>query len=265
MNWILTCTGGRYHFGANSGGFNHVPINEIAHALSLINRFTGHTSRPYSVAEHSLLCAQVARDMGLPARAQLAALLHDAHEAYTGDLSSPAKWEIGQAWDQFEDVEKLTVRNTLRVRDHFSEFRDEIRHIDLLALATERRDLTSFMPGLSHIWPILDTHGKEVLPLAISLNDPKREALTWRDWEDGFLREYWRLTNEPNLPSDTRTDTEMLDFMERHRVLVTPEYEGPWEARIYGDNEKPSTTGVGKTPRSAIADAIAQQVGKAGA
>lgn len=66
-------------------------------------------------------------------------------------------------------------------------------------------------------------------------------------------------------PPGTHGDTEMLDFMERHQVLVTPEYEGPWEARVYGDNEKPFITGVGKTPRAAIADAIAHQGRKAGA
>jgi hypothetical protein len=63
-------------------------------------------------------------------------------------------------------------------------------------------------------------------------------------------------------PRRNHEDTEMLDFMESHRVLVTPEYEGLWEALVYGDDEKPSIKGVGKTPRGALAAAIARQGGK---
>ncbi len=63
-----------------------VNIRDIAHALSLICRYTGHTSKFYSVAEHCVLLSK-ANMPGSP----LARLLHDAAEAYVGDVGSPLK------------------------------------------------------------------------------------------------------------------------------------------------------------------------------
>ena len=86
-------------------------IGHIAHSLAQINRFTGHASRPYSVAEHSLLVCDIAeRYFGLDVHGQLAALLHDAHEAYTTDLSTPAKAEVGGGWRTFEAASATWLR-----------------------------------------------------------------------------------------------------------------------------------------------------------
>lgn len=68
-----------------------IDIGDIGHALAHINRFTGHTCRPYSVAEHSLhVSAMLWRQHGRAALALLG-LVHDASEAYLGDVSGPLK------------------------------------------------------------------------------------------------------------------------------------------------------------------------------
>jgi uncharacterized protein len=60
--------------------------NDIAHGLSNICRYTGHTDRFYSVAQH---CCHV-HDV-LPLEYRLWGLLHDASEAFIGDVSTPLK------------------------------------------------------------------------------------------------------------------------------------------------------------------------------
>lgn len=77
-----------------------IDIEDIAHALGNICRFTGHTREFYSVAQHcvhvaervrSVLTADLIRGGGYNIDWVLHALLHDAHEAYLNDLSAPIK------------------------------------------------------------------------------------------------------------------------------------------------------------------------------
>jgi hypothetical protein len=59
---------------------------DIAHALSMLCRYNGHVDRFYSVAEHCILMSNA-----VPAEDALWALLHDATEAYVGDMIRPLK------------------------------------------------------------------------------------------------------------------------------------------------------------------------------
>jgi len=63
-----------------------IHIADIALGLSRVARFGGHTNRNWSVAQHSIMVAQ-----RLPPELQLTGLLHDATEAYMGDLIRPFK------------------------------------------------------------------------------------------------------------------------------------------------------------------------------
>jgi hypothetical protein len=73
-------------------------LSDIAWALSNMCRYNGHTKRFYSVAEHSLLVADLLRKWGHGKEAALQGLMHDASEAYLPDLASPLKrdgWGAG--------------------------------------------------------------------------------------------------------------------------------------------------------------------------
>lgn len=85
--WMQTVSGHRYY--PHDPSPYDVRIGDIAHHLSLINRYTGATLFPYSVAEHSLLVSYVVERYA-PEHA-LVALMHDATEAYLTDLNRPVK------------------------------------------------------------------------------------------------------------------------------------------------------------------------------
>lgn len=83
-----------------------INLADIAQALSHVCRFAGHLPGFYSVAEHSLhVSAQLRRTYGDPTIA-IAGLLHDATEAYLGDMVRPLK----QAMPAYQEVEARMAR-----------------------------------------------------------------------------------------------------------------------------------------------------------
>lgn len=86
---MLTRTGRRFDFDNLTPG--SVAIEDIAHALAHLNRFTGHAEFGYSVGQHSLAVAKYLRRSKEPAEIVLAGLMHDCHEAYFGDVATPLK------------------------------------------------------------------------------------------------------------------------------------------------------------------------------
>ena len=98
---IYTFTGGMIRpLDPNPDDIN---IEDIAHALSNQCRYTGHTSRFYSVAEHCLLATAIVEDEydnnydGAAVELHVATLLHDASEAYLSDIARPIKKAPGFA------------------------------------------------------------------------------------------------------------------------------------------------------------------------
>lgn len=76
-------------------------IQDIAHGLANVCRFSGQLRRFYSVAAHSLLVCEAVRLAGGTAEEQLHGLLHDATEAYIQDVPSPVK----RLCPQYKDIE----------------------------------------------------------------------------------------------------------------------------------------------------------------
>ena len=74
-----------------------IDINDIAHSLSLTCRFNGHCRVFYSVAEHSVFVSS-----RCPPEFAFEALMHDASEAYLGDVPTPLK----RQWPEYLVAEK---------------------------------------------------------------------------------------------------------------------------------------------------------------
>lgn len=187
MTWLLIATGREHHLtGAQVAAPGNAPsLIEIAHSLAQINRFTGHCSRPYSVAEHSMLVARIARQvMGVSPAVQLAALMHDAHECVTGDVASPIKQVLGPVWAAFEDAQQSALLAHYGLSAVWAEHHALIKRCDLIALATERRDLLPFHARIHAPWPVLDTPG-QVVPVFTQVIE-SRHTESWSDWADDF-------------------------------------------------------------------------------
>jgi hypothetical protein len=105
-----------------------IDIGDIGHALSLVCRGGGHVKSFFSVAQHSLVCAEEARLRGHSLRVQMGALLHDGSEAYMSDLVRPVKEQIPQyrtienrlidtIWDKYIPGNPLTDEERRRIKE----------------------------------------------------------------------------------------------------------------------------------------------------
>jgi len=143
-NWIQTFTGRK--FWPLDPEPADIVIEDIAHALSLLCRFTGHVRNFYSIGEHSIRASYLA-----PEQDALWALLHDSSEAYVSDMSSPLKYEPG-----FGDIYRVAEKRLMAcICERFGLppiEPDSVRRADAQLLLTEKRDLLGPGPVWSHAW-----------------------------------------------------------------------------------------------------------------
>lgn len=151
--WIETYTGERFDILKYTA--EDIRIEDIAHSLSLTCRYTGHCKYHYSVAQHSMLVASIIASDYLPlikskadqTATLLLALLHDATEAYLGDMVV-IKWLVPQ-------IKEIEAKLDGVIQAKFKTARGDagyVREADMIALAVEASNL---MKSGGKDWPIL--------------------------------------------------------------------------------------------------------------
>ena len=143
---------------------DQIDIGDIARALSNQCRFGGHCRAFYSVAQHSVLVSELVEQRGGDVEDVFAALMHDAAEAYLGDMPHPIKHRspLGAAFREAEEHLERAIHERFGIRADVP----ELKPADRALLATERR---AFSSEMWH-WPELD--GIEPLELELRAWSP---------------------------------------------------------------------------------------------
>lgn len=121
-------------FDLRPGDFD---LSAVAHSLSLINRYTGHTQRPLSVAEHSVMLSLV-----VPVHLARAAIIHDMSESLTNDLPNPFK----RVLPEYVAMEDRVQRWLFEVLKEPWENYEELKPYDRNLCADEMRQYMGYRP-----------------------------------------------------------------------------------------------------------------------
>ena len=157
---------------------------DIAGALSKICRFNGHCKEFYSVAQHCVLVSYLCDP-----KYKLAGLMHDASEAYLGDVVTPLKQLLGQ-YGTMERIMQHAIYSNFNIKISIAG-RHFVKRMYRIALATEQRDL---MPNSGKPW--LDP---EVYPPMYEVINPLGPKVAEQLFTDTFVKlcplaDLWRHT-----------------------------------------------------------------------
>lgn len=128
-------------FNLSNPSAKDVSLFDIAHALSRVQRFTGHIDQDeapdftYSVGQHSIMVSRL-----VPSEFALEGLLHDGAEAYVNDLSTPLKNKVGAPYKDIELSVHTAIAERFRIPVTMS---PEVKVADRVAFEAE---LSSMFP-----------------------------------------------------------------------------------------------------------------------
>lgn len=171
-----------------------VSVFDIARSLARIPRWNGNTTRPWSVADHSVWVAQHLRETGASMEVQLAGLLHDAHEAYVGNIPSP----VIRAY-LAESLLPVTARIDRAIEAAFhlpmdATCRPEVVAADALAAQVERRDLLHLNPS----WPVTFWDSWQHRAIRTFHETPEKSQEAFLKTLDTLLTEYQIVRDSEN-------------------------------------------------------------------
>jgi 5'-nucleotidase len=170
---IMLASGRRFDF-LNPHG-SDFDIEDIAHGLAHICRYSGQCRAFYSVAEHSILVADTAEDFAYEA------LLHDAAEAFIGDVTRPFK----QILPEYKRIEAAVEDAIIERFGMDRRFKDIVKRADLRVLAAEQAQVL-MAPGCAD-WAA--EAGINPAPIQVRYLDPKAA-------KRGFLARFEKCRNE---------------------------------------------------------------------
>lgn len=167
---ILTIDG--HYFNFLNPDPKTITIENIAHALSNTCRFHGHCKKFYSVAQHSVHVSHL-----VPSEDALIGLLHDAAEAYLGDIATPLKILL----PEYKKIEKRIEKIILKHFGLSKTLPASVKHADLIMLATEKRDI---MPNDNDgtLWSIIN----EIEPTTDLYIEPLSPLYAYRLFMDRY-------------------------------------------------------------------------------
>jgi uncharacterized protein len=177
-SWLQTYSGQRVSVAEPSP--DNISIQDIATAISKQCRFNGHCSEFYSVAEHCVRGSKLAeKHFGKKVAKEF--LMHDATEAYLGDLIKPVKVTM----PFFQQVEEVFWKAIAKKFGLLVEQSEECHYLDKIMVTWEKRDLLPF----SEHWPRL--------PDIEVFNLERLNPWNWRKAETRYLQRFTELFGEP--------------------------------------------------------------------
>lgn len=122
----------------------NIELIDLAVALSRVNRYVGHTRFPYSVAQHSVLCSELAINEFGPKDVKylaMACLLHDCAEAFTSDIPTPVKALLKPTITHIEDAFDAAIFGRFGLPVMTEQQKAQVKAIDEEAYLLEKDQL----------------------------------------------------------------------------------------------------------------------------